>query len=64
MKTKKYRKLIQEIKKSSGVGAVLNTSFNKHGMPIVMSPDDALWTLENTGAEYLAIGDFFVEKKR
>jgi len=61
---KKYRKLIQEIKKSSGVGAVLNTSFNKHGMPIVMSPDDALWTLENTGAEYLAIGDFFVEKKK
>jgi predicted NodU family carbamoyl transferase len=28
-----------------------------------MSPEDALWTLENTGANYLAIGSFFVEKK-
>ncbi|MEM0074336.1 MAG: carbamoyltransferase C-terminal domain-containing protein [Candidatus Micrarchaeaceae archaeon] len=58
-----YRELLLGIRKKTGFGAVLNTSLNKHGMPIVMSPDDALWTLENTGAEYLAIGNFFVEKK-
>ena len=49
-------------KKKIGYGALLNTSFNKHGMPIVMMPDDALWTLKNTEAKYLAIGNFFVEK--
>ncbi|MGC8587328.1 MAG: carbamoyltransferase C-terminal domain-containing protein [Candidatus Micrarchaeia archaeon] len=58
-----YRELILSLKKKIGIGALLNTSFNKHGVPIVMSPEDALWTLENTGAEYLAIGSFFVEKK-
>ncbi|MDE1846116.1 MAG: hypothetical protein KGH53_02455 [Candidatus Micrarchaeota archaeon] len=58
-----YRQLLQKVKSETGVGALLNTSLNKHGQPIVMSPDDALWTLMNTGAKYLAIGDFFVEKK-
>jgi len=60
---KLYRELLMHVKKKTGYGALLNTSFNKHGIPIVMSPEDALWTLENTGANYLAIGSFFVEKK-
>ncbi len=59
-----YRKLISGIKKRTGVGAVLNTSFNKHGKPIVMDPEDAIWTLMNTGADTLAIGRFFVEKTK
>ena len=58
-----YRSLIAKVRKITGIGAVLNTSLNKHGMPIAMSPEDALWTLENTGAKYLAIGNFYVEKK-
>ncbi len=57
-----YRELIKEIKKETGIGGIVNTSFNKHGVPIVMDPDYAIWTLLNTGAEYLAIGNFFVEK--
>ncbi len=60
---KLYRELIEAVKKKTGLGAVLNTSFNKHGMPIVMTPEDALWTLHNTGAKYLAIGNFFVTKE-
>ncbi|MEM3572302.1 MAG: carbamoyltransferase C-terminal domain-containing protein [Candidatus Micrarchaeaceae archaeon] len=59
---KLYRKLIENIKHETGIGAILNTSFNKHGKPIVMSPEDAVWTLLNTGAKYLAIGNYFVEK--
>jgi carbamoyltransferase len=59
---KRYRELIKEIKKETGIGGIVNTSFNKHGVPIVMDPDYAIWTLLNTGAEYLAIGNFFVEK--
>ena len=35
---KKYFLLINEFKKLSGVGCLLNTSFNIHGEPIVNSP--------------------------
>lgn len=59
-----YRELIEHVKKKTGIGAVLNTSFNRHGMPIVLAPDDALWTLENTGADTLVMGNYVVEKKR
>ncbi|MHB1830020.1 MAG: carbamoyltransferase C-terminal domain-containing protein [Candidatus Micrarchaeaceae archaeon] len=58
----RYRALLKHIRKKTGVGAVLNTSLNKHGMPIAMDPEDAIWTLFNTGAENLAIGNFFVHK--
>ncbi|MEM3476950.1 MAG: carbamoyltransferase C-terminal domain-containing protein, partial [Candidatus Micrarchaeaceae archaeon] len=57
-----YRKLIEEVKRKNGIGAVLNTSLNKHGMPIVMDPEDAIWTLENTGAEVLIIGNYIARK--
>ena len=59
----RYARLLKAVKKISGTGALLNTSLNKHGMPIVMTPDDAVWTLLNSGAECLSMGDFFVEKK-
>ncbi len=52
------------MRKKTGIGAVLNTSLNKHGKPIVMSPKDALWTLANTGAKTMVIGDFLVRKKK
>jgi carbamoyltransferase len=61
---KKFRELISRVKKHTGIGAILNTSLNKHGKPIVMDPEDAIWTLLNTGAENLAIGDFYVEKNK
>ncbi len=61
---RRFRELIQAVKKETGIGAIVNTSFNKHGVPIVMDPDYAIWTLLNTGARYLAIGDFFVEKAK
>ena len=33
-----YRDLLRSVKKRTGYGVVLNTSFNIHGMPIVASP--------------------------
>ncbi len=59
-----YRDLIKNVKKKTGIGAVLNTSLNKHGKPMVMSPEDALWTLENTGANALIIGNYIVRKMK
>ena len=47
----------------TGIPAVMNTSFNDRGEPIVMSPRDALRTFFSTGLDALAIGDFVVRKK-
>ncbi|MHB1830565.1 MAG: carbamoyltransferase C-terminal domain-containing protein [Candidatus Micrarchaeaceae archaeon] len=58
-----FRDLIKKVKKENGIGALLNTSLNKHGRPIVMDPEDAIWTLLNTGATSLSIGNFFVKKR-
>jgi carbamoyltransferase len=60
--TGRYRRLLEEFHKLSGIGAVLNTSFNLHGEPIVATPKDALRTLEISGADALAIGDFLVTR--
>jgi carbamoyltransferase len=43
-----------------GVGAVLNTSFNIHGEPLVCSPDQAVDVFLRSGADTLAIGPFLV----
>ena len=45
-----------------GVGAVLNTSFNIHGEPLVCSPADAVEVFLRSGADALAIGSFFVKR--
>ncbi len=58
-----YYKLIKYFEQMSGVGAVLNTSFNLHGEPIVYTPYDALDVFERCGLEYLALGDYLVWKK-
>ena len=57
----KYYELINEFKKT-GIGAVLNTSFNLSGEPNVCSPKDAIHTMDNSGLEYLAIGSFLLKK--
>lgn len=58
-----YFKLIKYFEELTGIGAVLNTSFNYHGEPIVCSPEDALNTLKVTGLKCLALGNFLITKK-
>jgi carbamoyltransferase len=57
-----YRKVIETFQAATGVGGILNTSFNLHGYPIAGSPSLAIWTLKNSGLEYLAIGSYLVHK--
>lgn len=59
----KYHKLISEFKGLTGTGAVLNTSFNLHGYPIVLGPREALWVFENSGLQYLELENFIISKK-
>ena len=59
----KYYNLISKFKKETGVPAVLNTSFNIRGEPIVNTPRDALRTFFSTGLDYLIIGDYIIKKR-
>jgi len=57
-----YWKTIKEFEKKTGIGGILNTSFNIHGEPIVCSPEDAIHTLESSGLEYLQIENYLISK--
>ena len=58
-----YHKIISSFKEHTGIGAVLNTSFNLHGEPNVCSPRDAIRTVDLSDLGYLAMGRFLLEKK-
>jgi carbamoyltransferase len=58
-----YHRLIRAFEGRTGIGAVLNTSFNLHGEPIVGSPVDALDTFERSGLQHLALGRFLISKR-
>ena len=58
-----YYKIISEFKRITGRGAILNTSFNLHGEPNVLTPEDAIHTLKNSSLKYLALGKYLFEKK-
>lgn len=57
-----YYEIIFKFKKKTGIGGVLNTSFNLHGEPLVSSPEDALHVFLDSGLEYLAIGKYLLSK--
>ncbi|MDE1850434.1 MAG: hypothetical protein KGH54_01410 [Candidatus Micrarchaeota archaeon] len=58
-----YENIMKEVRKKAGYGVVLNTSFNIHGMPIVLTPEDAIDTMKRTSTRYMFLGDFFVENR-
>ncbi|TLZ79033.1 MAG: carbamoyltransferase [Methanobacteriota archaeon] len=58
-----YHALLAEFERFTGIGGILNTSFNLHGFPIVSSPEDALDVFDRSGLRYLAIGNWLVEKR-
>jgi carbamoyltransferase len=59
-----YRDIIRAFKKRTGVGGILNTSFNLHGSPIVGTPEIAIDTLVNSELDALALGPFLVTKAK
>lgn len=59
----RYRRLIEEFHKITGVPVILNTSFNIRGEPIVCTPEDAIVCFLGTDMDYLVLGDFLVSKK-
>ena len=58
-----YHSLIKAFEKITGVGALMNTSFNIHGESIVGTPEDAIDTFLRCGLHHLLIGGWLVSKK-
>jgi len=57
-----YEKLIKSFESKTGIGAVLNTSFNLHGFPIVYDPETAISTFMNSKLDVLSIGNYLLKK--
>jgi carbamoyltransferase len=56
-----YHRLLAAVRDAIGVGAVLNTSFNLHGEPLVATPSQAIDCFLRSGADVLDVlimGDF------
>jgi carbamoyltransferase len=58
-----YHEVIREFERRTGIGAVLNTSFNVHGEPLVGSAEDAVDTFERCGLPHLALDRWLISKK-
>jgi carbamoyltransferase len=58
----RYWQLINEFKRLTGYGLVVNTSFNVRGEPIVCTPEDAYRCFMRTAMDYLVLGDFVLDK--
>ncbi len=54
--------VIEEFRRITGVPAVINTSFNLAGEPIVFSAKDALDTYKRSALDALLIGDFLLQR--
>ena len=57
-----YYRLLKEYEACTGEGIVLNTSFNLHGEPLVYRARDAVDVFLRSGLEYMALGNWWVEK--
>jgi carbamoyltransferase len=59
-----FHRLLRAFGARRGLGALLNTSFNEKGYPIVSSPTDALLTFLHTDIDLLVIGMSIIRKIR
>jgi carbamoyltransferase len=58
----RYHALISEFERQTGVGLVLNTSFNEHE-PIVATPADAIACYAKTRMDVLALGNWVLVRR-
>lgn len=56
--------ILTEFKKQTGRAALINTSFNLHGFPIVNTPVEAIDVLERSGLHGLILNHFLILKKQ
>ena len=59
---KRFHQLLQKFKEKTGVGVLINTSFNVRGEPIVCTPEDAYRCFMRTGMDALVIENCLLKK--
>ena len=59
-----FHRILQEYRQLTGIGALVNTSFNMHEEPIVCTPEDAVRAFVRGHLDYLAIGPYIVENPK
>ena len=59
-----FYKLIKHFKQITGIGCVLNTSFNDAGEPIVETPEDAIIGMLNSEIDYLVLGNQVLDSNK
>lgn len=60
----RYWRLLRAFKERTGCPAIVNTSFNVRGEPIVCTPEDAYRCFMRTDMDTLVVGDYLFEKSR
>jgi carbamoyltransferase len=58
-----FYRLIKIFEDMTGVGAVLNTSFNMHGYPLVATIEQAILTFERSDLRFLVLGNYLLSKR-
>lgn len=59
-----FYRLIRNFYEKTGCPVVVNTSFNVRGEPIVCTPEDAYRCFMRTEIDYLALGNFLIDKTK
>jgi carbamoyltransferase len=59
----RFHQLLRRFEALTGCAALINTSFNVRGEPIVCSPQEAYRCFMRTGMDYLVLENFLLDKK-
>lgn len=59
----RYYALLERFGSLTGVPALLNTSFNSNGEPIVCTAEEGITCMLTSGLKVLAIGDYWIRKR-
>jgi len=57
-----YYDLITRFSKLTGIGSLLNTSYNLHGLPVVNDIEDAIHVFKNSGLKHLVMEGYLISK--
>jgi carbamoyltransferase len=57
-----FYRILDQFSRMTGIGGVLNTSFNLHGEPMVYNPADALHTWLSSGLDALVLGNYVITR--
>ena len=58
-----YYRYLKELKRLTGFGVSINTSFNKHGRTIVETPEDAIQDFLDTNLDFIVLETYIITRK-